>query len=160
MLDSPLTHVAELDLTVLVRQLGLDDAGLAARLIDSLPDPLRYSRFDRTMTPAMIHAHYEALDWNTVIVLAASEEGDTVGLAEVYPYRAADYLETEIVLTLAPGSYSIGRPLMARALSHAAAAGAWRSVMLFCPPDPALLRIARSLDGRFDAGEGSIVFNL
>jgi hypothetical protein len=136
-----------------VRRLGCADAFCAADFVATLPEHSRYGRFNRAMNPGMVHAHYQALDWDTAIVLAWIEGGEILGIAEVHPYAASGSREAEIALALDWDSDRIGEPLMACALRHAAAAGARHSWMLLCPPDPAQFVIARKLGGKFDVAQ-------
>ena len=50
----------------------------------------------------MVRAHYDALDWDTAIVLAWIERGEILGIAEVHPYSVRECRETEIALSLKP----------------------------------------------------------
>jgi hypothetical protein len=110
------------------------------------------------MNPGMVHAHYQALDWDTAIVLAWIEGGEILGIAEVHPYPAIGSREAEIALALDWDRARIGEPLMACALRHAAAAGARHSWMLLCRPDPAQFVIARKLGGKFDVAQDTCSF--
>jgi hypothetical protein len=142
----------------LVASIGRADAPLAAAFVAGLTDDIRHRRFHRDLSPSMIQAQYDALDWDTATVLTWSEGDDILGVAEIYPYRATGGLETEIVLTLNPDGNHIGSPLMAFALSRAAAGGAQRSLMLVCRPDPVLFGIARHLGARLDTAQDIFVF--
>ena len=141
-----------------LRRLGHAEVLSAAAFVAALPEQVRYRRFHRSMSPAMVHDHYEALDWNTAILLAWSEGGEILGIAELHLYDAPDCLEAEIALTLKPDAGPIGLPLMASALSRAAAAGTRRSRMLLCPPDPDQDGICRHLGARFDVAHDTFVF--
>jgi len=168
------------------------EAARAASFVDTLPEQTRYRRFHRAMSPVMVRAHYDALDWNTAIVLAWIERGEILGIAEVYPYPVRACREAEIALSLNPCAIEMDRKksphpcasephhptesvepahdapdpcaghfglaLMASALSRAAAAGARRSHMLLCPPDPVQYGIARILGARFDTPHDTFVF--
>ena len=168
------------------------EAFRAASLVGTLPEQTRYRRFHRAMSPVMVRAHYEALDWNTAIVLAWIERGEILGIADVHPYPVREFREVEIALSLKPfpiekdrkksphpclsephhptesvepahddpdpGAGHFGLALMASALSRAAAAGARRSRMLLCPPDPVQFGIARRLGARFEAPHDTFVF--
>ena len=57
-----------------------------------------------------------------------------------------------------PRAGHFGQALMASAHSEAAAAGARRSKMLLCPPDPVQFGIAGALGGKFDAPHDTFVF--
>ena len=141
-----------------LRRLGQAESVHAAGFVAALPEQARYRRFHRAMSPAMVHAHYRALDWNSAIVLAWIEDGAMLGIAEVHPYQSPDGLEAEIALTLDSDADHIGQPLMVSALSRAAAAGARRSWMLLCLPDSAQFGIARRLRARFDIAQDTCVF--
>ena len=168
------------------------EAVRAASFVGTLPEQTRYRRFHRAMSPGMVRAHYDALDWNTAIVLAWIERGEILGIAEVHPYPVLECRETEIALSLKPVPVAMDRKksahprlsephhatasvdpahdapdpcaghfglaLMASALSRAAAAGARRSRMLLCPPDPVQFGIARALGARLDAPHDTFVF--
>ena len=168
------------------------EAFRAASFVGTLPEQTRYRRFHRVMSPVMVRAHYEALDWNTAIVLAWIERGEILGIAEVHPYPVRECREAEIALCLKPFPIEMDRKksphpylsephhptenvepahdapdpcaghfgltLMASALSRAAAAGAQRSHMLLCPPDPIQFGIARVLGARFDGPHDTFVF--
>ena len=85
-----------------IRRLCRAEAFRAARFVGTLPEQTRYRRFHCAMSLDMVGAHYDALDWDTVIVLAWIERGETRGLAEVHPYPAHACRETEIALSLQP----------------------------------------------------------
>ena len=175
-----------------ILRLDRGEAFCAASFVNTLPEQTRYRRFHRAMSPVMVRAHYDALDWNTAIVLAWIERGEILGIAEVHPYPVFACREAEIALSLKPfviemdrkkSPYScaseprqqtesveaahdaldpcaghFGLALMASALSRAATAGARRSHMLVCPPDPVQFGIARHLGARFDAPHDTFVF--
>ncbi len=175
-----------------ILRLNRAEAFCAASFVGALPEQTRYRRFHRAMSPVMVRAHYDALDWNTVIVLAWIERVEILGIAEVHPYPVRAYREAEIALSLKPFAIEMdqkksprpcasephhptesvesahdapdpcaghfGLALMASALSRAAAAGARRSSMLLCPPDPVQFGIARILGARFDAPHDTFVF--
>ena len=193
MLDTIARHAASIrhDDAPLLR-LGRSEAFRAAGFVGTLPEQTRYRRFHRVMSPVMVRAHYDALDWNTAIVLAWIERGEILGIADVHPYPVREFREVEIALSLKPfpiekdrkksphpclsephhptesvepahddpdpGAGHFGLALMASALSRAAAAGARRSRMLLCPPDPVQFGIARRLGARFDAPHDTFVF--
>ena len=193
MLDTIDSHAASMrhdDAPIL--RLRRAEAVRAASFVGTLPEQTRYRRFHRAMSPVMVRAHYDALDWNTAIVLAWIERGEILGIAEVHPYPVRECRETEIALSLKPVPIEkdrkksahprlsephhptasvdpahdapdpcaghFGMALMASALSRAAAAGARRSRMLLCPPDPIQFGIARALGARFDAPHDTFVF--
>ena len=164
-----------------ILRLGRAEAFRAASFVGALPEQTRYRRFHRAMSPVMVRAHYDALDWNTAIVLAWIERGEILGIAEVHPYPVRACREAEIALSLNlfaiemdrkksphpclpahdapdPCTGHVGLTLMACALSRAAAAGARRSRMLLCPPDPVQFGIARRLGARFEAPNDTFVF--
>ena len=193
MLDTIARHAASIrhDDAPLLR-LGRSEAFRAAGFVGTLPEQTRYRRFHRAMSTDMVRARYDALDWDTAIVLAWIESGEILGIAEVHPYPVHEGHEAEIALSLkpvpiemdrktsphpclidrhpptasahpaqgAPNPYAghFGLALMASALSRAAAAGARRSRMLLCPPDPIQFGIARVLGARFDALHDTFVF--
>jgi hypothetical protein len=176
-----------------ILRLGRAEAFCAASFVSALPEQTRYRRFHRAMSPIMLRAHYDALDWNTAIVLAWIERGEILGIAEVHPYPVRACREAEIALSLKPFAIKtdrkksphpsasephhptecvepahdaldpcaghFGLALMASALSRAVAAGARRSHMLLCPPDPVQYGIARILGARFDALHDTFVFS-
>lgn len=74
------------------------EALLAASFFDTVPEQTRYRRFHRVMSAVMVRAHYNALDWNTAIVLAWIERDEILGIAEVHPYPVRKYRETKIAL--------------------------------------------------------------
>lgn len=174
-----------------ILRLSRAEAFCAASFVGTLPEQTRYRRFHRAMSPVMVRAHYDALDWNTAIVLAWIKRGEILGIAEVHPYPVRAGREAEIALSLNPFVIEMDRrksphpclsephhptesvepaqdapdpcashfglALMASALSRAAAAGARRSHMLLCPPDPVQFGIARMLGARFDASHDTFV---
>jgi len=193
MLDTIDSHAASMrhdDAPIL--RLRRAEAVRAASFVGTLPEQTRYRRFHRAMSPVMVRAHYDAVDWNTAIVLAWIERGEILGIAEVHPNPVRECRETEIALSLKPVPIEMdrkksahprlsephhptasvdpahdapdpcaghfGMALMASALSRAAAAGARRSRMLLCPPDPIQFGIARALGARFDAPHDTFVF--
>lgn len=161
MLNTFVTQAAEPGCSdALVAYLGQADVDRVATFVASLPDQVRYRRFHRYMSPAMVHAHYDALDWESTTVLTWNEGDEILGVAEVYAYRSTGGLETEIVLTLDQDANRIGNALMAFALSRAAATGAQRSLMLLCTPDPVQFGIARRQGAQLDVAQDILVMRL
>ena len=176
----------------LISRFGRAQVSLAANFVGALPEQTRNRRFHCAMNPAMVRAHYDALDWDTAIILAWIENGEILGIAEVHPYPVREHFEAEIAFSLQPfpiekdlkrsSAFCLSKPhhptgsgdrayyapdpctghvgltLMACALSRAAVAGARRSRMLLCPPDPVQFGIARRLGARFDAPNDTFVF--
>ncbi len=135
-----------------IHRLGRHDAVRLTGFVAALDSHARHLRFDRLMTPAMLQAHYEALDWSRTVVLAWGIGPAIRGIAEAHLYTTPKGLEAEIALCVAQGwrGRGIGQLLAARALAAAAGRGAWRSVMLLPPRDQAHARLARSLGATID----------
>lgn len=132
--------------------LGRQDAGEIVGFVRALDDRALAERFHRHMTAAMIDAHYGAVDWDNVTILAWIADGSIRGLAEALLYNIDGRTEAEIVVTVAAGSRSrgIGLRLVAAAAAEAARRGACRALMVLSPSDCASARIVRRLGGTVD----------
>ena len=153
-----LTHPAEVRPTP-IRRLCRGDAGTATDFVAALDDETRRTRFDRFMTPAMVRAHYDALDWDAAVLAAWVTDGALRGLAEALLYRTPAGLEAEIALCVAPGwtGHGISDALVAYAADEAARRGAWRSVTVLACGDHEHAGAARRLGARLDARHGLAV---
>lgn len=157
-MSSTLAHHAKVT-AFPIRRLHRQDAGIVASFVATLDDEALQMRFHGFITPKMVRAHYDALDWENAILTAWVTDGAVRGLSEALLYHTPAGLEAEIALCVDRGwtRRGIGQILVARAAAEAALCGANRSIMVIAPGDCEHNEAARHLGATFNARHGFAV---